>query len=133
MKWNRYTPIEKRLELNSVPEPNSGCILWLGRINQRGYGIVKNGGKEHRAHRVAYQIANPDEDITDKFICHKCDVPSCINPDHLFSGTQKDNLADMTKKGRRKGGAPSGNKNAKGNKGWLVAYRNKWGTYHNAN
>lgn len=127
MKWNRYTPIDKRIDLNSTPEPNSGCVLWLGKVNERGYGKIKNNGKEHRVHRLVYQLHNPGEDISEKVICHKCDVPSCVNPDHLFSGEQADNMRDMLEKGRHRGGAKAGNQNAKGNKGWAVAYRNKYG------
>lgn len=86
----------------TVPEPNSGCLLWLGYACPQGYGRVSVRGKRNRsctAHRAAYECAyGPfDESLT---ICHSCDTPLCVNPEHLFIGTQKDNLRDMRAKGR---------------------------------
>lgn len=61
---------------------------------------------------------NPSADRS-LVVLHKCDNPRCVNPDHLQLGTQKDNMLDMLRKGRHRGGAPLGNQNAKGNKGWM--------------
>lgn len=82
-----------------VPEPNSGCWLWCGSTTDTGYGRVKVNGKIQRAHRVSYELHNGliPEGLN---VCHTCDTPLCVNPDHLFLGTQQDNITDMIQKGR---------------------------------
>lgn len=90
-----------RLERDAIPEPNSGCLLWMGAALTKGYGIAQWGkrGNKFLVHRLAWQAANgpiPEG----KVICHKCDVPACINPAHLFAGTQSENIRDMYAKGR---------------------------------
>ena len=82
------------------PEPNSGCWLWAGGGNYAGYGMYKVRGKTMHAHRHSYSIAHPHEDISGKVIMHKCDNRACVNPDHLASGSQSDNVQDMLRKGR---------------------------------
>lgn len=84
----------------------NGCWIFQGQKNIEGYGIVQIGqardGNRTRqmAHRYFYeQIVGPIPD--DLLACHKCDNPPCVNPDHMFIGTQADNIADMMKKGRR--------------------------------
>jgi hypothetical protein len=94
----KSTPWQDRV----IPEPNSGCQLWEGRIGNSGYGTYGGGrkGKRFMAHRLAWEEAYgpiPDDDMQ---ICHRCDVRSCVNIDHLFLGTAKDNTRDMMAKGR---------------------------------
>ena len=86
----------------------SGCILWKGAKNARGYGIIgTTGRKTMLAHRLSWQMHNGK--IHDKLhVLHSCDVPDCINPDHLFLGTHQDNMRDMMKKNRQVQGERQG-------------------------
>ncbi len=95
----RSLSIEERLEFWSMPEPNSGCRLWLGHGAR--YGRIRWGGKIWLAHRLVWRLTK-GEISDDVKICHKCDVGYCIEINHLFEGTQADNVADMIAKGRRK-------------------------------
>ena len=88
-----------RIEESSIPEPNSGCWLWLGGTTPKGYGMLRVDGVMRRAHRVSYAAYN-DEPIGDLHVLHKCDNPTCVNPDHLFLGTNQDNVDDRVRKGR---------------------------------
>lgn len=87
-------------------ERSSGCWRWLGAPNHSGYGRLHVGGKGGRhlmAHRLSFAIhgAPPSTEIE---VCHTCDNPICVRPDHLFLGTHGDNMADRDAKGR----TPSG-------------------------
>jgi len=80
-------------------DKTDGCWIWIGAKNATGYGLIRFKRKSYRAHRVSYEFANGE--IPDGlYICHKCDNPSCVNPEHLFTGTATDNAIDMTNKGR---------------------------------
>lgn len=88
-----------RFEEKFTPEPNSGCWLWTAGCFKRGYGAFKIGGKLKKAHRVSYLHHNGSFPEVLQ-VLHRCDVPSCVNPNHLFLGTAADNIADMITKGR---------------------------------
>ncbi len=91
--------LPQRLDSHSIPEPNSGCYLWTGRLNAGGYGTLKYAGRSLLAHRAAWTEKHGPIPAGLK-ICHRCDMPSCVNPDHLWLGTQADNIADCVQKGR---------------------------------
>lgn len=85
-----------------IPEPNTGCWLWLG-VERNGYGtytVRANGRKKmHSAHRFAWErVHGPIP--KGLFACHRCDTPGCVNPDHIFLGTPRDNFEDMRRKRR---------------------------------
>lgn len=97
----------ERLDFYSMPEPNSGCHLWLLSAGVHGYGTLEVDGRYWLAHRLAWTVARgpiPEGGV----ICHKCDVRTCINPDHLFLGTHADNVADKIAKGRGNNGEING-------------------------
>lgn len=106
---NRFAPLvsmEQYLEERIERIPFSGCWIWTKSASKRGYATVCFQGKAHLAHRISYETfrgAIPEGML----VCHKCDVTSCINPDHLFLGTDRDNLVDAHTKGRRPKNGPT--------------------------
>jgi hypothetical protein len=94
----------------SIPEPNSGCWLWLGTLDKKGYGVLSVGGKKAFAHRISLKVhgvhMKPSE-----WALHHCDNPCCVNPEHLYPGSNADNVEDRVRRGR--GLAGSRNTNSK--------------------
>lgn len=85
-------------------EKTNGCWLWTG-YKKKGYGtFMVKAGRCVRASRFSWELVNgliP----SGLYVCHKCDTPACVRPDHLFLGTQADNLTDMKRKNRQARGA----------------------------
>lgn len=91
-----------------MPEPNTGCWFWIGAyIKTTNYGTFRFRNKMNRANRVSYTLFN-GEITNGLFVLHKCDNRLCVNPDHLFLGTNKDNMIDMVSKGRQSRGEKNG-------------------------
>ena len=87
----------------SKRKTKKGCILWKGKLNKRGYSHHIHGldGKRTSAHRMSYEIANGEFD-KNLFICHRCNNPTCVNAEHLYAGTHKDNMRDVRERGKDK-------------------------------
>lgn len=79
--------------------PSGGCWEWQGAIDRDGYGIFSYAGKTARAARMALSLSGRPL-ASGEFACHHCDNPRCVRPDHLFVGTNTDNMRDMVAKGR---------------------------------
>jgi HNH endonuclease len=95
--------MEARLLANFEFDTNGwGCWLWTGGVNEKGYGRLRVKGKLYRAHRAAWKTWRGP--LTGPLVCHYCDTPACIRPDHLFQGTAQANTDDMIRKGRYRPG-----------------------------
>lgn len=92
----------ERLKENTTEDKKTGCWNWNGGRHSFGYGKVFIKGQEYNTHRLMYSLAFPDVDITGLNVCHHCDNPPCINPMHLYAGTQSENIQDCVKRGRHK-------------------------------
>lgn len=74
--------------------PVCDCVFWIGGQNEHGYGVFWNGTKLEKAHRFALRCSGVDVPA-DADVLHTCDVPSCVNPEHLYVGDAKKNVDDM--------------------------------------
>lgn len=93
-----YPPFNTERFWNKVNKTDN-CWLWTASKTTAGYGCFKLNGKLESAHILSYCLEygeKPDE----LWVLHKCDTPSCVNPEHLFLGTRSDNMKDCHKKGR---------------------------------
>lgn len=100
---------------NYIPVTESGCWLWLGSWHKKGYGKISREGRDTLVvSRLFYAYYNGP--IPDGMrVCHKCDVPVCCNPDHLFAATDHENAVDKERKsrGRFRFYIPKSNRRAK--------------------
>jgi len=85
--------------IDGTEKNENGCWIWQKSSNNGVYGKLRFKMKWYSAHRGAYEAFIGPID-KDKFVCHKCDIKLCCNPEHLFLGTQKDNIIDASQKRR---------------------------------
>jgi len=107
-----YCPVPIRYRRSYLKDKATGCWLWQLNLGRWGYGKMKIGGKTFSAHRIAWELHRgpiPNE----LCVLHKCDVPACVNPAHLFLGTHRDNAWDKVRKGRAPSMKGLKNSNAK--------------------
>ena len=100
--------VKSKMFLSSIDNPVTGCVEWMGCLQPSGYGSISYKGVSQYVHRVAWIIENGEipkgEGYHGTCVCHHCDNPRCINTDHMFIGSQTDNIKDRDKKGRGQGG-----------------------------
>ncbi len=95
----RGMSVAERLDFYGMPVTESGCWIWMGCIGSNGYGNMTVKGEALSVHRLSWETHKgviPEG----MCVCHKCDTPLCINPEHLFLGTPLDNNRDAVNKGR---------------------------------
>jgi hypothetical protein len=105
----RTRSLEESFWLKTDKRGADECWPWLGKKNQKGYGELTRrkpeGGKRiiHKATRLSWSIANGQPFPENRLACHRCDNPPCVNPNHIWPGTPRENTQDMLAKGRRPG------------------------------
>jgi hypothetical protein len=116
-RWSKYgdpnfTSVimgdDERRFWSKVQRSEDGCWLWAGATDTYGYGRLQVQGRSRPAHRLAWEFTN-GAIPQGLYVCHHCDVRACCRPDHLWLGTNDDNMHDCTSKGRRPSGDRNGN------------------------
>ena len=101
VKDSKTPGLKERFESKYLPVPETGCWLWEGTYLDKGYGCFSINNKSKRAHRVSWELYRGGIP-KGLHVLHHCDTPECVNPNHLFLGTNQDNVNDATKKRRHK-------------------------------
>ena len=123
MKDNITRELLSRFNAKYIIDEDTGCWNWTDRLNGvNGYGKIWTGTTDVRAHRFSYE-SNVGH-IGELHVLHRCDNPKCVNPDHLFLGTNKQNQEDKVTKGRQRSHKGVNNPNAKLTEEDIVLIRN---------
>jgi len=111
-----------------LSENKDKCWKWQGPKQSRGYGEIGWGNKKYLAHRISYMIFK-GEVSRDQVVRHTCDNPSCVNPNHLLIGTQRDNMIDMVNRNRHRNQHENQKLNIEAVKviKWMLKYRSEPG------
>jgi len=96
----RGLPVEQRFWLRVDKQGPDECWAWRGSLGRTGYGSISVDGVVIRATHMALELDGRSRPSAKHGACHSCDTPSCVNPRHLWWGTQRDNLQDAAAKGR---------------------------------
>lgn len=101
-------PFILRRVMTRIKIDENNCFIWQGGVTSAGYGMISYIGKLYLVHRLMYMVHN--EVILPRriVVCHKCDERLCCNPEHLFAGTQSDNMQDAVSKGLMASGELNG-------------------------
>ena len=109
-KWStKKRPLIDRFNEKYIPVTESGCWLWTACVDSCGYGKIGVTGErtQRKASRISWELFRGEIPVG-IHVLHLCDVPSCVNPDHLFLGTHSDNMKDRDKKNRVRRGERAG-------------------------
>lgn len=82
-------------KINKFYIDKNNCFVWTGNKTHDNYGRIRIGNKKYRVHRIVYILYYGEIPKNKPYICHKCNNSKCINPEHLYAGTPKDNVRDM--------------------------------------